>query len=90
MSDDDDDESTTMLSHTSEWMGIFPSQMPSNRSSPRNQCKSLRHHISDSKDESPSPSVKVLKTKDYTNISRLVERDHLTDDNWHEWKDRML
>src|SRR5580704_13686319 len=87
---DDDNESITMPSQASEWRGIFPSRTPSIRSISSSQCRRSRPHISDSEDESPKPSVKVLKTKDYTNVSRLAERDHLTDDNWHEWKDRML
>jgi gag-polypeptide of LTR copia-type len=31
----------------------------------------------------------LLRTKDYSNVSKIAERDHLTDDNWHEWKERM-
>jgi hypothetical protein len=27
--------------------------------------------------------------KNYSNVSRIVERDHLNDENWHEWKERM-
>jgi hypothetical protein len=79
-----------MPSQASEWRGIFPSRTPSICSISSSQRRRSRPHISDSEDESPKPSVKVLKTKDYTNVSRLAERDHLTDDNWHEWKDRML
>jgi hypothetical protein len=33
-------------------------------------------------------TVKVIRTKDYLSISKIAERDHLTDDNWHEWKER--
>jgi hypothetical protein len=50
----------------------------------------MRSHTNDSEDEFPSPSVKALKTKDYTNVSRIAEHDHLTDKNWHEWKDCMF
>jgi hypothetical protein len=35
------------------------------------------------------PSIELLRTKDYTNINRIAECNHLTDDNWHEWKERM-
>jgi hypothetical protein len=37
----------------------------------------------------PQPTIKLLKTKDYSNISKIAERDHLTNDNWHEWKEHM-
>jgi hypothetical protein len=84
---DDNNEGITMPSQASEWRGILPSQRPSIRSSSSSQCRHSRLHISDSEDESPSPSV---KTKDYTTVSRLTECNHLTDENWHEWKDRML
>ena len=35
------------------------------------------------------PSVKLIQTRNYANINKITERDHLTDDNWHEWKERM-
>jgi hypothetical protein len=37
----------------------------------------------------PQLTIKLLKTKDYSNVSKIAEWDHLTDDNWHEWKERM-
>jgi hypothetical protein len=37
----------------------------------------------------PQLAIKLLKTKDYSNVSKIAEWDHLTDDNWHEWKERM-
>jgi hypothetical protein len=70
-------------------MGISPSQSLSVRGSSGRRNRSSRPRISNSEDETPTPSNKALKTKDYSNVSRLAERDHLTDDNWHEWKDRM-
>jgi hypothetical protein len=79
-----------MPSQASKWRGIFLSQTLSISSISSSQHRCLRPHISNSEDESPKPSVKVLKTKDYTNISRLAECDHLMDNNWHEWKDWML
>jgi hypothetical protein len=27
--------------------------------------------------------------KDYSNVNKLAESAHLTDDNWHVWKDQM-
>ena len=45
---------------------------------------------------SPSPfhalndaTVDLIRTKEYSNVSKIADRDHLTDENWHEWKDRM-
>ena len=35
------------------------------------------------------PSVKLIWTRNYTNVNKIAEHDHLTDDNWHEWKERM-
>jgi hypothetical protein len=37
----------------------------------------------------PQPAIKLLKTKDYSNVSKLTERDHLTNDNWHKCKECM-
>src|SRR5262245_7803220 len=28
----------------------------------------------------------LLRTKEYSAVCRMPERDHLTDDNWHDWK----
>ena len=81
----DNDSSNTMLSQASEWMGISHNQMQS-----IGQCRSLRSNTDNFKNEVPSPSIKSLKTKDYLNVSRITECDHLTDKNWHEWKDCML
>ena len=35
------------------------------------------------------PSIKLIHTKNYSNINRITECDHLTDENWHKWKERM-
>ena len=35
------------------------------------------------------PSITLIRTRNYSNINRIAERDHLTDENWHEWKERM-
>ena len=40
-------------------------------------------------DDEDIPSIKLICTRNYTNVNKIVERDHLTDDNWHEWKERM-
>jgi len=74
-----------MSTQASEWMGIQP-----NRSPNIDRRRSSRSNVDDSEDEFPSPSVKALKTKDYSNVSRIAECDHMTDKNWHEWKDHML
>ena len=34
-------------------------------------------------------SIKLICTKDYSNINRITECDHLMDENWHKWKERM-
>jgi hypothetical protein len=34
-----------------------------------------------------NPTIIMLHTKDYSNVSRIADRDHLTDNNWHEWKE---
>src|SRR3984957_189238 len=36
-----------------------------------------------------NPIVALIRTKEYTAISKLLERSHLTDDNWYDWKERM-
>jgi len=35
------------------------------------------------------PTVDLIRTKEYSNISKITDRDHLTDENWHKWKDHM-
>jgi hypothetical protein len=35
------------------------------------------------------PSIKLIRIKEYSNVNKIADRDHLTDENWHEWKDRM-
>ena len=35
------------------------------------------------------PSITLIRTRNYSNINRIAECDHLTDENWHEWKERM-
>ena len=32
-----------------------------------------------------APAIKLLDTKNYTNVCQLIERDHLSNDNWHDW-----
>ena len=39
--------------------------------------------------EDDIPSIKLIRTRNYTNVNKIAECDHLTDDNWHEWKERM-
>jgi len=34
-------------------------------------------------------TVELLHTKDYTNVAKIVKDHHLTDENWHRWKERM-
>ena len=40
-------------------------------------------------DDEDIPSIKLIRTRNYTNVNKIAERDHLADDNWHEWKERM-
>ena len=35
------------------------------------------------------PSINLICTKNYLNVNRIAECDHLIDENWHEWKERM-
>jgi hypothetical protein len=35
------------------------------------------------------PTIKLIYTKDYSNVSKITEQDHLTDDSWHKWKEHM-
>ena len=35
----------------------------------------------------PQPAIKLLKTKNYSNVSKIAKKDHLANDNWHEWKE---
>ena len=35
------------------------------------------------------PGSDLICTKDYSNINRIAEHDHLMDENWHKWKERM-
>ena len=41
------------------------------------------------KDDEDLPSITLIHTRNYTNINKIAEHDHLTDDNWHKWKERM-
>jgi hypothetical protein len=35
------------------------------------------------------PSVKLICTKEYLHVNKITNHDHLMDENWHEWKERM-
>ena len=35
------------------------------------------------------PFIDLIHTKDNLNVNRITEHDHLIDENWHEWKERM-
>ena len=49
-----------------------------------------RHNRAPSPDiDNPPQTIALLRMKDYSNVGKIAERDHLTDDNWHEWKERM-
>ena len=48
------------------------------------------HPDTDSDEEGAfRPKIKLLKTKNYTNVSKVADRNHLNDDNWHEWRERI-
>jgi gag-polypeptide of LTR copia-type len=34
-------------------------------------------------------TMELIQTKEYSNIYKIADRDHLMDENWHEWKDQM-
>ena len=35
------------------------------------------------------PSIHLICIKEYSNTNRTTDHNHLTDKNWHEWKERM-
>jgi hypothetical protein len=35
------------------------------------------------------PTITLICTKEYSNVNKIAEHDHLTDENWHEWQERM-
>jgi hypothetical protein len=37
----------------------------------------------------PILTIRLFKMKNYSNVNKLAESTHLTDDNWHVWKDQM-
>ena len=36
-----------------------------------------------------SASVDLIWTKEYSNVNKFSDQNHLMDDNWHVWKERM-
>ena len=40
-------------------------------------------------DDEDLPSIKLICTRNYTNVNKITEHNHLMDKNWHEWKERM-
>ena len=40
-------------------------------------------------DDKDLPSITLIHTRNYTNVSKIAECDHLMDNNWHDWKERM-
>ena len=61
--------------------------------SPLNVLSSKRVYQSKDKDlledDKDLPSITLICTRNYTNVNKIAEHDHLTDDNWHKWKKRM-
>jgi hypothetical protein len=60
----------------------------------RDQCSKKVYHAGQSQqvgpdpvdnnmDEHNSPTVLVIQTKEYLNVNKIAEHDHLTDKNWH-------
>jgi len=39
--------------------------------------------------ETCKASVELIQTKEYFNVNEISDHDHLTDDNWHIWKEQM-
>jgi hypothetical protein len=71
-----------------------PSPMETPKQSKRIYCsKQSQHIVPDTGDESSGdnnlPAIQLIRTKEYSNVNKIADRDHLTDENWHEWKDRM-
>jgi hypothetical protein len=57
------------------------------------RSKQSWHIVADTDDESSGdnnlPAIQPIRMKEYSNVNKIADRDHLTDENWHEWKDRM-
>src|SRR5579859_3063529 len=85
----DDDDNMSQTSQTSEWKGFASYTESNNHITPINHRRTSTIST-DSEGKDIRPTIALLRTKDYSNVSRIAERDHLTDDNWHEWKDHML
>jgi len=43
---------------------------------------------SDSSNEN-IPAIKLIHMKEYSNVNRITDCDHLIDVNWHKWKERI-
>src|SRR6202789_134191 len=56
---------------------------------PKRSSKVYQSKNSRTMDTVPPPSINLIRTKEYSNINRIADRDHLTDENWHEWKERI-
>jgi len=35
------------------------------------------------------PTIELICTKEYSNVNWIADCDHLTDVNWHEWKEHI-
>ena len=40
-------------------------------------------------DDEDLPSITLIHTRNYTNVNKIAECDHLMNDTWHKWKERM-
>lgn len=37
----------------------------------------------------PQPPIELIRFRDYAHVAKIPEREHLTNDNWYNWKERM-
>jgi hypothetical protein len=56
---------------------------------PKRSSKVYQSKNSRTMDTVPPPSIDLIRTKEYSNVNRITDRDHLTDENWHKWKERI-
>ena len=48
-----------------------------------------RLSIEELREDDNLPSIDLIHTKEYSNVNRITDHDHLMDKNWHKWKERM-
>src|SRR5277367_2195845 len=80
-------------SHTESEESEAPIPPPKAKTSKTSRCvqrsPSLDEEQGGPKGDDDEVTVEFIRTKDFSAVSKVAECDHLTDDNWHEWKERM-